>query len=100
MLKEVILLFRKMGGMVVFSVKNHEGYQHIVFNIPGIKFSILAGDNPGKGILEMFSVNKTNAYFISRSLKSHPDYHFMVNFLNHESIPRGRLAKELSVKNV
>jgi hypothetical protein len=80
-------------------VKNHDGYQHIVFNIPGIKLSLLAGNNPGAGIRETFSINTTNVYFVSRSLKTHPDYHFMVNFLKNESVAKGRLLKERS-KNV
>lgn len=78
------------------TVKNHDGYQHIVFNIPGIKFSLLAGEDPGAGIRETFSINKMNVYFVSRSLKSHSDYHFMVDFLKNESIAKGRLAKESS----
>jgi len=82
------------------AVKNHQGYQHIVFNIPGLKFSILTGDDHREGIREMFSLNKMNVYFISRSLKTHPDYHFMTNFLKNEAIPKGRLAKEFSEKNV
>ena len=81
------------------TVKNHDGYQHIVFNIPGIKLSLLAGNNPGAGVRETFSINTTNVYFISRSLKTHPDYHFMVNFLKNESIAKGRLLKDHS-KNV
>jgi len=82
------------------TVKNHEGYQHIVFNIPGIKFSLLAGDAPGSGVLEMFSINKINVYFVSRSLKTHPDFHFMAHFFKNESIAKGRLAKEHDAKNV
>ncbi len=81
------------------TVKNHDGYQHIVFNIPGLKFSLLAGNNPGADIRETFSINTTNVYFVSRSLKTHPDYHFMVNFLKNESVAKGRLLKERS-KNV
>lgn len=76
------------------TVKNHDSYQHIVFNIPGIKLSILTGNNPGAEIRETFSINATNVYFISRSLKAHPDYHFMVNFLKNESVAKGRLLKE------
>lgn len=76
------------------TVKNHDGYQHIVFNIPGIKFSLITGKNPGDDIREMFSINVNNAYFISRSLKSHPDHHFLVNFLKYESVAKGRLLKE------
>lgn len=76
------------------TVKNHDGYQHIVFNIPGIKLSLIAGSNPGAGIRETFSINENNVYFISRSLKTHPDYHFMVNFLKNESVAKGRLKNE------
>ncbi|MEZ9396746.1 hypothetical protein AB4393_12330 [Vibrio splendidus] len=82
------------------TVKNHQGYQHIVFNIPGLKFSILTGEKHGEGIMEMFSLNKMNVYFISRSLKTHPDHHFVTNFLKNETIPKGRLAKEYRKKNV
>lgn len=78
------------------TVKNHDGYQHIVFNIPGIKFSLLAGEDLGAGIREIFSINKMNVYFVSRSLKSHPDHRFMVGFLKNKSIAKGRLAKEIS----
>ncbi|MFT6776256.1 MAG: hypothetical protein ACJAV1_000166 [Paraglaciecola sp.] len=76
------------------TVKNHDGYQHIVFNIPSLKLSLLAGNNPGAGIIETFSINTTNVYFVSRSLKTHPDYHIMVNFLKNESVAKGELLKE------
>ncbi|MBL0950905.1 MAG: hypothetical protein IBJ08_09450 [Pseudomonas sp.] len=76
------------------AIKNHEGHQHIVFSIPGIKFSMLAGSDHTPGVREIFSINKSNVYFVSRSLKSHPDYHFMVNFLKHEAVAKGRLLKE------
>ena len=82
------------------TVKNHTGYQHIVFNIPGLKFSLLAGNDTGAGICEMFSYNKTNVYFISRSLKTHPDYKFSADFLKTKAVAKGRLAKEFSAKNV
>ncbi|MGS2742119.1 hypothetical protein ACU6TU_00715 [Halomonas sp. LS-001] len=78
------------------TVKNHDGYQHIVFSIPGIKFSIVAGSNLGSGVVKTFSHSSTRVYFVSRSLKSHPDYHFMVNFLKHESKAKGRLLRERS----
>lgn len=78
------------------TIKSHDGYQHIVFNIPGIKFSIVAGSNPGSGVVDTYSHSITRVYFVSRSLKSHPDYHFMVNFLKHESEAKGRLLKERS----
>ncbi|TLF44793.1 hypothetical protein FEI13_18610 [Halomonas urmiana] len=77
--------------------KDHASYQHVVFEIPGIKFSLVAGKNPGEGVREIYSVNKTNVYFVSRNLKSHPDYQFMVNFLKHEAIAKARLAKELGI---
>jgi hypothetical protein len=82
------------------TVKNHEGYQHIIFYIPGIRFSLLVGEKPGKGILETFSINKTKVYFVSRNLKSHPEHKFIVNFAKHEAKAKGNLAKELSAKNV
>ena len=82
------------------TVKTHEYYQHIVFNIPGIKFSLLTGSDPGAGIKEIFALNDTCVYFASRSLKSHPDYNFMLNFLKNEAIKKGRLERESSVKNV
>lgn len=81
-------------------VKNHDGYQHIVFNIPGVKFSLLAGNNPGAGIREMYSINKMNVYFISRSLKMHPDYHSMVDFIKNKSVAKGRLAKERNAQGL
>tara|TARA_B110000881_G_C18394380_1_gene422692 strand:+ start:595 stop:807 length:213 start_codon:yes stop_codon:yes gene_type:complete len=67
-----------------------------VFNIPGLKLSLLAGNNPGAGIRETFSINTNNVYFVSRSLKTHPDYYFMVNFLKNESVEKGRLLNERS----
>lgn len=73
------------------TVKNHDGYQHIVFNIPGLKFSILAGTDPGSGIRETFTINESKVYFVSRSLKSHPDYKFMVDFLKNGAVAKGRL---------
>ena len=76
------------------TVKNHDGYQHIVFNIPSIKLSLIADNNPGAGIRETFFINTKNVYFVSRSLKTHPDYHFMVNFLRNESVAKGRLQNE------
>lgn len=79
------------------TIKNHDGYQHLVFSIPGIKFSLLAGKNAGAGIQEVFSNNATNVYFISRNLKTHPDYYFMVDFVKNESVARGRLLKERSL---
>jgi len=77
------------------TVKNHDGYQHIVFSIPGIKLSLLAGKNPRAAIRETFAISANNVYFVSRSLKTHPDYFFMVNFLKNESVAKGRLLKEL-----
>jgi hypothetical protein len=59
-----------------------------------MKLSLIAGSNPGAGIREIFSINANNVYFISRSLKTHPDYHFMVNFLKNESVAKGRLKNE------
>ncbi len=82
------------------TVKNHERYQHIVFNIPGIKFSLLTGSDAGAGIKEIFAANNTCVYFASRSLKSHPDYNFMLNFLKNETIKKGRLAREIRAGNV
>lgn len=82
------------------TVKNHDGYQHIVFNIPGMKFSLLAGNDPGAAIRETFSHNKTNVYFVSRNLKTHPDYNFVVDFIKNKAVAKGRLAKENRGKTV
>lgn len=82
------------------TIKNHDGYQHVVFNIPGIKFSLLTGSDLGTGVKGTFAINNTSVYFVSRSLKTHPDYNFMVNFLKNEAIKKGRLAREISAKNV
>ncbi|GAB7227437.1 hypothetical protein VrSk94_11190 [Vibrio rotiferianus] len=81
------------------TVKNHVGYQHIVFNIPGLKFSLLTGSNTGSGIHETFAHNETNVYFVSRSLKTHADYSFVSDFIKNTAVAKGRLAKELSAKN-
>jgi len=81
------------------TVKDHKGYQHIVFHIPGIKFSIVAGKDPGAEIKEVFSQNEQRVYFISRSFKSHPDNDSMISFIKNEVEAKGRLQKERS-KNV
>jgi hypothetical protein len=82
------------------TVKNHKNYQHIVFNIPGIKFSLLTGSDPGTGVKKTFGLNDTCVYFASRSLKSHPDYSSMVNFSKNVAVKKGRLARENSAENL
>lgn len=77
-------------------IKDHDGYQHIVFVIPGLKFSLICGPSPGLDILSTFSVNKYRVYFVSRSLKSHPDFDYLINFVSKEATPRGRLGKEFT----
>ena len=90
----------KFPSMGFPTIKNHEGYQHIVFELPGVKFSLISGHDISTNIYDTYSVNNSKVYFISRDLSSHPDFNYVVNFMKHESIPRGRLAKELGGKNV
>lgn len=77
-------------------IKDYDGYQRIVFVIPGLKFSLICGSSPGLDILSTFSVNKDRVYFVSRSLKSHSDFDYLINFVSKEATPRGRLGKEFT----
>ncbi|WP_226978413.1 hypothetical protein [Vibrio navarrensis] len=76
------------------TVKNHDSYQHIVFNIPGIKFSLVVGDLSGTGVKEIYSLNDDRVFFVSRNLKSHPDFQYLIKFLQKEVSSKGRLLKE------
>ncbi|WP_268809629.1 hypothetical protein [Vibrio parahaemolyticus] len=90
----------KFPSMGFPTIKNHKGYQHIVFELPGVKFSLISGHDVSQSIYDTYSVNSSKVYFISRDLSMHPDFNYVVNFVKNNSIPRGRLARELSRKNV
>lgn len=69
------------------------GYHHHIFYIPGVKFSLVVGENVGE-IRKLSKAEATKIFFISYSFKKHPDYQFMVRELLQEYNPRGRLARE------
>lgn len=72
------------------------GYHHHIFYIPGIKFSLVVGNDVGE-IRNLSSVENTKVFFVSYSFKSHPDYQLMVGELMHEYKAKGRLAREKNV---
>ncbi|EKY4874121.1 hypothetical protein QFY08_000001 [Vibrio alginolyticus] len=76
------------------TVSSHDGYQHVVFHIPGLRFSLVVGNLSDSGVKEIYSSSDSNVLFISRSLKSTPDFQKLVHFLQKEASAKGRLAVE------
>lgn len=82
--------------MINFPISTKKiGYHHHIFYIPGIKFSLIIGNNP-KGVDVLSKEHKTNLFFISYSLRNHADYYFFARKLKTEFKPKGRLAEDFN----
>ncbi len=74
------------------SVNKKRNYYHHIFNIPGVKFSLLVGKKP-KGVYEMAQNFNSKIFFIEYSFREHPDFQQLV--YNVKTVKaRGRLASD------
>ena len=72
------------------------GYHHHIFNIPGVKFSMVVGKTV-KGVREVSTALGSKLIFATYSYTKHKDFKYYNRKISQEFTSKGRLAKQKNV---